>query len=234
MGLLFNADNEQVECGNSSAINNLNAGSIAVWGHFNTLANDEGLAIKWQFSAGHHDFVFWGGPANNLTLTVGRGTANLEAVSNDGCIASTGKWYFMACVWDISGANSEQKLYFGDLTTPTAEVGSYSTQTVGSGSRNSSTENLGLGGMTGGSPAWFNNDVIIDVVAIFDKVLSLAELRMFQFHPQNNVNCVGLWYPGKHGPSVVPDLSGQGNHGTVYNATMDISVPLGPFFGADA
>jgi hypothetical protein len=136
----------------------------------------------------------------------------------------TNKWCFAAITMDFNGANGNQKLYHGDLSTLAVEPSAYSLQTVGTGTRpsdasvdafigNSSNANVALGGA-------------LSIVAVFNRVLSLGEIQSWQFDPRMMAGCVGLWRLGDNGTGTQPDYSGNGNAGTVTSATQADNPPL--------
>jgi hypothetical protein len=140
-------------------------------------------------------------------------------------------WCDFAVTWTFSGADADQHLYGGNLSNPFTEVTTYASQVAGSGS---GTEDNSvapqIGGMfdTGlrgfpGRIAW---------VLIFNRQLSLGELRQLQHRPRVVSGCVGFWH--LWGTGTQPDLSGHLNNGTVTGATASGHPPMGVPFGRAA
>jgi hypothetical protein len=74
-------------------------------------------------------------------------------------------------------------------------------------------------------------------VALFNRPLSLAEMRQWQYNPRPMDGCVGFWQFGKTGDgtsNVQPDYSGKGNNARLTGSTVPLAVnpiPLGyPLF----
>lgn len=233
MGLLFDADNERINCGNSAAVNNLTSVTICAWTYINTLAVNSFLLIKQNDDYTFYDYDLLFDASGNILANIGKVTTSTTAYSNDTPL-TTGKWYFVAAVLNSVGADGDQHIYVGDLTTIAAEVGGYTLQRVGSGARTGGASDIGIGGYPGGTIAWINQDHIIAVVAIFNTSLSLGQIKSFQYHSREMANCVGLWFPGLHGTTNAPDLSGTGNNGTISNATLStVHLPIFYGFGSD-
>lgn len=230
-GMLFNADNERVNCGNSAAINNLATITLISWQYLIAANENNITARKANDNESVDDFEFSTTISDECFGSLGRATTGVLVWSNtDQFVAS--KWIYTVVVMDSTGANGDQHIYYGDLSTLATECGAYSQQRVGAGARTGGASNLGIGNFQGGTVAWPNTNKIIAVFAIFNTTLTQGQIRSFQYHPRAMENCVGLWFPGLHGASTVPDLAGNGNNGTVFNATLDVHVPLRAPFGA--
>jgi hypothetical protein len=171
---------------------------------------------------------------NVLSLFVQRATTNLNVTAAPGNFAAlgTGKWVFIVAVWDTNGANGDQKLYVGDRATPAAEPSSYTVQTVGSGAiTTNGTGNMFLGNRdNGGQP--LEGDIAIS--QIVNRIMTQGEIRALQWQPMWVSGTIARHVHGWNGTTNVPDLSGNGNTGTITGATVSAHVPLGNWNGARA
>lgn len=161
--------------------------------------------------------------AARLNFAVARATTPLEVTATDTLTAN--RWAFVAGALNTGGVNTDQKAYYGSLTSVVAEVSAYTTQQVGTGAVTSDAAgNLSIGSNTASQPftgrvAW---------VQVYNRQLSLGELRMLQGDRSLKLQgCVGFWQPGWDAGTTVPDLSGSGNHGTITGApTYVAGLPL--------
>lgn len=95
-------------------------------------------------------------------------------------------WGDLVAVWDINGSNSDQKLYYGVAGSANlAEPSSYGhSQTAGSGSVTSDAAHpIVIGNRTDSAPSWGEYDGNIAYVAIFNKVLTLDQLKSLSLNP---------------------------------------------------
>ena len=236
MALNFLAANstDRVDCGSAAILDGIDVGTTIVWERPTTLATrnviwdktdpgtEEGMFFAHDVSIGTR-FAFQRDRATAALLAV----AGVDVVTLDA-------WNFLAARWDTGGVDGDQQLFHGDLTTIVTEISSYSFQTVGSGFPSShAAGSFVIGNRGDGTPLFREADGDVAVVAIWNRRLSLGEIRAQQFHPHVTVNCRGFWYLGFNGTGTQPDLSGTGNNGTVTGATVADHVPLGPSFGYD-
>ena len=211
-----------MNCGNSAAIQDLDTITVCAWAYRNNLSSQVPIIAKGDTAA---EIYFWMNNSSEVNCEITRATINCAAYSNTNC-APTGSWLFFAASLNFNGANGDQHLYSGNLTTLAAEVGAYAAQQVGGGARTGSTHDLGIGNSPQGNQAWMTANHLVDVVGLFNTNLALSAIQDFQQHPRVLANCVGLWFPGRDGISTAFDRSSVGNNGTIYNATLDASVPL--------
>lgn len=169
-------------------------------------------------------------------MTRASDSTNLIINSTDNWWSTVNEWQFAAVVFDSNGADGDQRLFKGNITTPCAEP-SYEQQSVGSGSvDDDSNGKLTIGANTehqnngfGGNIAW---------VGIWDDVLTQQELWSLQFMPRpiagaSGAKCLLFSHFGFYGASSVADWSGNGRTATVYGVTTTHHVPLGPPIGFD-
>jgi hypothetical protein len=139
MGILVNATNEQIDFGSDASLDDISAGTYILWGYFNSVATDGQLIVKSAVGSSATHLII--GSANDPHFNINRATTDLTIESNTNPL-QTSQWNFVACHWDFNGANGDQQIYWGDLTTTVAEVGGYLTQRVGAGARTSDAGNL--------------------------------------------------------------------------------------------
>lgn len=222
MALSFTSTNVVTVIGNSS-FNNAwdNGGTVMVWIYQTSTANP----TAWVFPGGTS--CQFNPNTTSVLFGIGRATQNLNMVTAFSNLPTfgTNKWSFLAAVWNVTGVNGDQHLYHGDLTTLAAEASAYAIQRVGSGSVNSSAGlNTLIGNVAGGSQPMAGS---IALVAIWNRQLSLAEIRQQQFRPMPTSGCVLLLQLGFNGTGTQPDLSGSTNAVSVTGASVADHVPLG-------
>lgn len=236
MALHFaDSSTDRVECGNSSELNDIAAGTIIVWHLPDGQGNDEGWAAK--ISGG--DGWDWSAPADTdamrfILRRIG-GNINVNSTNSTQVIA-TGVWNYNAVAWDINGADADQKLFYGRLNVAVTEADNYTFQSVGSGAVYSdAASNFTIANIPGGGGASFDGKIAL--LAVWDKQLTLAQIEA-QRHMLDkaieSANCVGFWNLGLYGTGVQPDWSGNGNNGTVTGATVSPHVPLSLFAASRA
>lgn len=168
---------------------------------------------------------------NNVSGTVRIvviGSTNLSYLSNT-LLLTAGVWAFVAVTF-VFGTSAH--IYVGGLNAIAAETG-YTTTT------NGATQ----GAETGGSCLWGNRNAGSTVATagafpgtmawgqVYNRVLSLGEIKSLQFNPKKLSGCVDYHQFGFNDVSTQPDWSGNGNAGTVTGFTQSDHVPLGPMFG---
>lgn len=141
-------------------------------------------------------------------------------------LLSINTWQMVGTVMDATSSTAtDQKLFYGSLTSMIAEVPSYSSQDAGSGatsqgSINTLIGNNGDGSFVSGFPgkiAW---------VATWNRILTLGEIQAQQFTPHVTAGCQLFIHCGFNGTGTQPDWSGNGRNGTVTGATTDSHIPL--------
>jgi Concanavalin A-like lectin/glucanases superfamily len=205
-----------IDCGDSatSGIKDLNtAGTYLAWFLTTSTAAAQRIYVKGKFI--RHQ------AALNMELSVIRATTNLNVVATHAMFALN-KWMFCAMTYDTTLTNTDQYCYFGDLSTTVTEATSYGTRVVGSGAVTSdSGTNARIG--TGNLQPFINGRV--GLVQIYNRQLSVAELRAIQFDCLRGYNLNGCVL------SVIPnlvniaDLSGAKNTLTVTGAPTQGAAP---------
>jgi hypothetical protein len=235
MGLLFDAAAERVNFGSAASLDNITTGTFAAWIKPISENADSYILTKWAAGTAGKEFSYDAG--GNIKLFVGTvdGWPNWIHAEGNTSPLTAGSWSFIAAVWDSGGADGDQELYHGSLSTLVAEVGGYATQQRGSGAL---VDESALDLLAGENEDLVDsgNDTIIAWVGVWDVVLTVSQLQQQQFRlgsPVSAADCQLFCHHGYNGVGTQADLSGTGNTGTVTNATVDDHVPLGPFFGWD-
>lgn len=217
----FPAGTDFVDVGSATSIDDIDVGTIWAW-----VRTPAGAANGTIFGKGSQSvFRMTAAGVARLNCTRTRATTTMEALADVPAVGSS-EWVFLAAVWDTAGANGDQKLYGGDLTTIVAEAGAYTTQQVGTGAPSSNAASNGRIGVSSAGTQPFTGRIAV-VGLISGRRLSLGELQSLQFRPRVVAGTVGLWWPGHDNGTTVPDLSGNLNNGTLNGAsTVQAGAPL--------
>ena len=213
MALLFtDSGNTDVDCG--GGFNDVTAVTFAAWVYSTGDTNNNGICGRWWDGDEELSLsVRVTGQVAFFSTCVG---ADASARSNNGAggllVANT--WQFVAGTLDA--ATHTPKLFIGDLTTNVAETG-YAFQDAGGGAIDNPESNFRIGQRDaavrgfGGRIAW---------CIFIDTDLTLQQLIQLQWflRLQGIGNIEGAWHLGFNGVGSQPDLSGNGNAGTVTNA----------------
>lgn len=228
MSLLFAADGDLVDMGTSTSLVPT-AGSWMGWVYLTSDTDRQGL---WQSNGADEHGVHWNAHAagDPFDAYFTRSTSALLVNANAANFAAYGlnKWVFFSFVWNSAGANSDQKFFMGDLATPCAEPSAYNTQLVGSGTSGTSITSCYIGnqGLTSrelkGRCAWN---------AMWNRALTREEHIVQQYRPHVTSGCVAFYHIGANGTGTQADWSGNGNNATVTGCSVDVDVPLGPWYG---
>lgn len=223
MGLLF-ADNttDEVIYGSAASLDDLTTPSFLAW-------------IKPTNNS--NSFRNWGGKGTNLDffrrgvdgtrLAVQRVYSGTDPIVEIATGNMTTGWNFVAFTMDWAVSN---KAYWGDLSTVVSDKSAnaaLSTGTLTSDAASNFTLGSNQGaGANAAAPyniAWFG---------VWNRILTLGELKDQQYRPHVTSGCVLFTHLGFNGTTSCPDWSGKVNNGaTVTGATQAAHVPLGrPFF----
>lgn len=231
MSLSFTASgSERVSIGSGATLDDITTGTCLAW--VNPTSVVEGRIYQKAYAGGDGTvwvFYLLGGGGSNFGFEYTRATTGL-VIYSAGALVTSGEWQFLAAAFDGAGANGDQKLYRGTLTALATET-TYTSQQVGSGAIVSNAASTGYIGNRGNFNIAFPGQ--IGWYAMWNRKLSEGEIQQQQYHPRPTSGCVGFWHLGLHGASTVPDLSGNGNTGTVTSATVSAHVPIGPLFAFD-
>lgn len=238
MSLTFSADGHRV-AHPGTHLSNINTGWVA----------------GWFYPTSDADRMYWfgssasaAGSGNDLQIQqrgdqagdpiqgfCGRATTYLQAAAPAANFAAWGlnKWLFMVFVFDVTGADTDQKLYLGDLTTPPAEPSAYTTQTAGAGT----TDRVGTADFYVGNGLTTSREFKGDIDSFFgfDRLpTSAAEIARLWHETRHGLlhglladaNCRLAVRYGLVGTGTQPDLSGSGSNGVVTGATRSVPAPI--------
>lgn len=217
---------DTINCGSAARLDDIGGTNATQtylgWFRASSLGSNRGLISK-GFGFGNGGLgVLASDGAGNLQLCLDRAGTDLNRFTSGGNLMRVGQWRMIAVTVDL-GAASAVRLYSGGVNRAADEHLTF-TGSDGSGARVTDAGNdFLLGNLSIGSRNFaFVGDV--GPCALFDRVLSLAEVRAWQAEPWKEIpNRIGLWLPGhKHGRVI--DWSGNGNHGTP-NGTQLVEGP---------
>lgn len=225
MALLF-ADNsaDSVGHGSGASLDFLTAATVLMWIYPTTVAN----ALR--------QIIGKKGGANTGWVIFKRGTdgtswaVQVDRVTADGTVDLPGMqanvWQYIGFSWNTT--TNAFASYRGTLTAVVADVTALAVP--GSGVQvDDSAENLSVG--SGNQSA---SGMSVAMVQVYNRVLTLAEIRQQQFRPFPKSGCVLFSHYGFQGTGTQRDYSGAGNVGTVTTATVSAGVPIVPFpYGMD-
>lgn len=204
---------------NSSALGTVSSFTILAW----IYATDDTTRQQIIRHTGTPD---WGiqfrgdQPGDYFYLDRHRATTYQVAQANSGNFSNYGlnKWIFVVGVIDLSGV---PRFYIGDLNNYAAEPSSYTTQTAGSGTPDTTNANVDVGNFSAVNTRYWRGRIAW--VGVWDRALSAAEIRAQQFRPRVTPGCVFFahYYEGR-----AVDLSGNKANGSITGAT---GVPHAPF-----
>lgn len=217
-----------VNHGSDSSLDNVYVGTILMWLYPHTAFVDN---ERYLAKGGGRKFIGTKGTAGNFEFEIGRAALSLAMYGDEVDVMSLNTWHVVAAVWDSGGSNSDQKLYLGSLTETIAELSGYSRQRVGSGAEDDNAAyDLAIGNSEAGN---LNFSGRIAVAAMWNRQLSLGELRAQQFRPHVTNGCVLFVRCGWNGTGTQPDWSGKKNHGTL-EGSPDVAphVPLPKAFAS--
>jgi hypothetical protein len=214
-----------VNHGSDTSLDNLTNLTYLIWIKPNATGQAAGLIAKGVSTGGGSRRSL---ELRNITANAIYGTVDLS--TTDAAAESTANAY-NANEWTFIGMTYNDtakviKLYSGTLTSPVAEV-SYSSTVTGSGTTGSNASNnqfvAAYGSGTSGNP-----NAAISWAAIWNRVLTLDEIKQHQFRPFCNRadGCVLFTEYGWAGTGTQADFSGNGNNGTVTGATVTDHAPI--------
>jgi hypothetical protein len=131
------------------------------------------------------------------------------------------EWQFFSATWDFNTPGYH--IYRGKLNRPASEV-SYVLQTAPTGSLIASTGNLMLGNNAVGLTSALVG--VLPFVGLYNRVLTLEEVRAIQRGDLIWRGLVGLWRLGRNGLGLVIDESGTGNHGVLTGTVPTDGLPM--------
>lgn len=232
MALVFTGgDGDKVDHGSGTTLDDLTVASYLFWCQPTSISDSATYTMLQKGTEpGQRRFILNDG-SNNIHLEVFRATVvlSITAALSNFTSAGANKWLFVACLWDSGGADGDQRIFIGDLSTHATEPSSYGTQALGSGALSSdASANLTAWNHPAASQSFPGDG---GWCGVWNRLLTAGEVRAQQFHPHKTSGNVLFCHYGYNGTGNQADLSGNGNTGTVTGAVVSDHVPLGPPFG---
>lgn len=193
--------------------------TILLW-HFPTTVTAGRRWFAFQTPSGLHD-VLWSFTASGPFFDVPMASGSASADSSK--TYATSKWWMNAFTYsDADGP----RIYSGDLATEAAEDPYNSRSTTGTsiaGDIDSTIANINTG-----TVAYQGS---IAIFARFNRILTLAEIRRWQYAPFVDADCVQFYELGYDGAGTQKNLANLGtSDGTVTSATVAAHVPINSWF----
>ena len=221
MALLFDANGESVNYGNAAGVNDIFKGTATAWFMLSALPATQGHPLR-ILTKGNEWIILSTQGINFFIAAIDRATLD-QTVNADMANWAVGvvpnKPLFIAVTFDTGGADTDQKIYIGDLDTPAAEPSAYTTQRVGTGAV---TSNAAKNMYAGNNPDVTTEHLggwLGDLHLFPDVLLTRGQIVMHQAQTRLRVNR-RLWTRfGEYGAGQQYDRSGNGHVGTVTGAT---------------
>lgn len=230
--LSFTASTDLVNIGSDASIANVGTGTMVAWAYPTSVATPGKRIYQKGVSALNSTYIylsFADGASGNIGFNYKR-TTDLTVTSAT-TVAQANQWQFVAATWDVNAAAAtDQRLYYGTLTTPASEP-TYVTQQTGSGAHTSESSIAGfIGNKSNGSNQLSGSMAIF---GLWTRVLSQDEIRRQQFvaaRPVSLVNCAAFYVLAANGTGrVLNQCTPSVNNGTITGARATNAVL--PFVG---
>ena len=216
------SSSDRIDLGSPASLDDLSAYTILLWVKPSTLTQVTRLSTKEPGAGGNHVFRLGSGAANDELFFVRTRATTTTVYETDNSNLTTGKWWFIALVWD-DAQTPEVRIYVGDLNTLATER-TYTTSTDGSGALTTdAADPWQIGNRNGGSDALGGDYAFY---AIFNTMLTTGQIHAQQFRPHKTASSLVLSLPGFDGTSTAVDLSGNGLNGTMSGVTNADHAPL--------
>lgn len=230
MSLLFGANTtDKVNHGSASNLDNLSAGAMTVLSRVYRTAtgNNQFVASKiGSWPAGWHLQLDDGAAVGDIACQVARATENaFRITSGAGNRLSLDTWYDIGFTWD-SADSPTLRIYLvasGGLPVESSAYGGTSVNGAGAASSDASA-NLWVGNIEAFPTNPFKGR--IELTGVFPSKLTPAQMQQWFANPGPSFGCVLAAVEGYAGTGTQPDLSGNGNSGTVTGATVADNAPL--------
>lgn len=225
MALNFGTSDSGVIHGSGSAIDNLTKQTFVAWIKPTTFGTNRYIWSKFS----DKPLFRINNISGNLRLIKSRDKGQLDYTTTTSL--TTGVWQFVAYTIDQSLGSGLAHIYTGKLNLVPQEA-SYSTTTDGSGTFFSDGGNAAYAGNRSNLDRSLRGE--IGALALFDRVLSLGELKAWWMKPHVMPGCV--FAANYFTTTTLTDISGNGFNGTLagFNKpTHADHLPLGPALGLD-
>lgn len=202
--LSFTASTDLVNIGTSSLLTDMAVGTVYAWIKPATV-NTTGKRI-YQKGVMAVDSTFLSFTIRDTTdgdlAFIMKRTTDLVARTATGTVKA-GVWQFAAATWNTGGANSDQHVYLGTLSSPITEL-ALTTQTVGAGAHPTDATAPGIIGNKSNGSNPLNGPIAL--LGLYSQQLSLGDLRRQQMvgaRPVSMVGCIGFYVLAANGAGPV-------------------------------
>lgn len=221
---------DDINIGSAASIDDLPAGAFTILAWVYRASNGDTQGI-WAHKGGTDTrFMVRNSSAptgeGQLELKIDRATTDTQYFIAAGSVPLNA-WTFVAATYN-DALSPEVDLYTGSLTALATE-GSYILTTDGSGAYVSDASVDKQWGNLAGSTFGFGGRLGWGM--LFNRRLTLDEIRSLQFRPRVISGCVNYIQFGYGGTGAQPDLSGRQTNGTQTGCVVAPHVPLGHPFG---
>lgn len=203
----FDGAGDYADMGNGSSLNITSAITISAWIKPGVI-QEQYIVAKYpgdDVLSGYNLLI----ADNELYFRLGDGALRHQLNLTGGL--SAGSWYHIAATWD----GSTMLLYKdgSQISGSTSFVGTMGTN----------SNNVAVGSRAGSSYYWNGS---IDDVRIYNRALSSTEVSdLYNGISVNSTGLAGYWNLNEGSGTVANDLSGNGNNGTIYDATYSADFP---------
>lgn len=207
-------------------VSNHNGCAIDYTSAFNMAATSQTYAV-WFYSDGLvgstlSTIIGEGNSVNHLPLYILHSSSKFLSYY-EGSVRATSsttftanKWWFLASTFDGGSGSGVARLYVGDQTTPVALEA-----TSGSFTITTSSNQFSLGSYLRPTSAYYNSGKSSNM-HIYDRALSLNELREIQYHPNSIPDCY-IYSDLMEDSSFGLDKSGNGRNGTAISGSQTVT-----------
>jgi hypothetical protein len=220
MSLVFGVTGDRVDLGSPSVLDDQTPFTVVALVYPTALTNDKYIWSK-DNSGGTGRRFKQDGSSGAMNWRVKRSTNTNYIAATSTNVINTHQIFIAT----YDGAlDPSSHIYRGTQASAVAEV-SYTTTTAGSGSTSDAAIGTHIGNDSTGSKFYVGE---ISLVALFDKVLSTTEMNTIRTMSLAQAQawsttplvtgCIGFWLCDD--ATTLNDLSGQGNDGTVFGATV--------------
>lgn len=208
----------------SATLDTWTTGTLIWWCYPTSVSNYYRLASKGTGTPGYDVLLNAAGNAGAIAINKQCGGVGCNARTVGG-VAVANAWNYIAIAHDYGAGATGQQIYRGSLAAFAAEP-AYDNRDAPAGAVNDdSAANVSVGAYNSASNYFAG---IIAAFMCWDVKLSLAEIQQQQFRIDRPIvqraNCV--LFSNYFGTGAQPDLSGNGNNGTVTGATAAAHPPL--------
>lgn len=206
----------------ATEITDVSPGTVLVW-IYPTSVTTIGRSLFKSAGSGFFAISVRASNDGDFQLALLRATSNL-IVNSAASTLTANTWQMIGATWDATLTDADQELWLGTQTSAMAEVTYGSTQSVGSGTINTTAGgDLRIGNNNATSNPFPGS---IAFVGMWNRRLSQGEMEAQRLRPHVTSGCVLFTWLGLAGTGNQLDLSGNDNHATVSGASQADGPPV--------